>query len=88
MISKNLAVSELRTIDEPLDAVKLIRQRADSEKNGDDDLYICSISDIIDKYHVWKQHLPRVKPFYGEHERHHRLASTTIRPATIFRYWL
>lgn len=83
MKSKILPASEFRTIDEPVDAVKLIRQRADSEKNGDDDLYICNISDIIDKYHVWKQHLPRVKPFYGERERYNRLGNTTTRPTTI-----
>lgn len=56
----------LQTVDEPLNAVDLIRQRAVFEKSGDEALYICNISDIINKHQVWKQYLPRVKPFYGK----------------------
>lgn len=56
----------LQTIDEPLNAVELIRQRAAYEIYGDEDLYICNISDVVDKYRVWRQHMPRVRPFYGK----------------------
>lgn len=56
----------LQTIDEPLDAFELIRQRAVYEKASDEALYICNISDIINKHQIWKHCLPRVKPFYGK----------------------
>lgn len=61
-----LETNTLQTIDEPLNAVDLIRQRAAYEIYGDEDFYICNISDVVDKYRTWRQYLPRVRPFYGE----------------------
>lgn len=58
----------LHTVDGPLDAIELIRQRAVYEKSGDEALYICDISDIINKHQLWKQYMPRVEPFYGKCE--------------------
>lgn len=52
-------------IDEPLDAIDIIRQRKISD-DDDDPFYICNMSDIIRKHNIWKQLMPRVFPFYGK----------------------
>lgn len=52
-------------IDEPLDAIDVIRQRSISGQVDEEPLYICNISDIIEKHRIWKQRMPRVLPFYG-----------------------
>lgn len=55
-----------QTID---DTIKMIRQRAAYEKFDREGFYICNVSDIVDKYRVWKELFPRVKPFYGRNLR-------------------
>lgn len=63
-----------QTID---DTIELIRQRAANEHFSHNGVYICNISDLIDKFRVWKRHLPRVKPFYGT-ETHTYIHSETL----------
>lgn len=61
--------SKVHIVDEPLDAIELIRQRVAVQGLAPEGFHICYISDIINKYQIWRQHLPRVKPFYGERLR-------------------
>lgn len=53
-------------IDEKLDAIDTIRQRTTSADMDDDPFYICDMSDIIRKHHIWQQLMPRIFPFYGK----------------------
>lgn len=32
--------------------------------------YVLDIGDIVRKHQIWKEKLPRVEPFYGEHRYH------------------
>lgn len=63
---KLIEPSNFHVIDEPLNAIDVIRQRSISGDIGDEPLYICDISDIINKHNIWKQRMPRVLPFYGK----------------------
>lgn len=58
-------------IDEPLDAIDVIRERSMSGEVDEEPLYICNISDIIEKHRIWKQSMPRVLPFYGRFIKAH-----------------
>lgn len=60
-----IAPSDFHVIDEPLDAIDVIRQRSISDDVDEVPFYICNISDIIEKHRIWKQRMPRVLPFYG-----------------------
>lgn len=62
---KLIEQSKLHVIDEPLDAIDVIRQRSISGDVDEEPLYICNISDLIKKHQIWKQRMPRVLPFYG-----------------------
>lgn len=50
----------------PVDAIELFRQKSDSGYENDEPLYLCNISDVIQKQTTWKQNMPRVIPFYGK----------------------
>lgn len=53
-------------MDEPLDAIEIIRKKATLADADEEPLYICNISDIIEKFANWQRCMPRVIPFYGE----------------------
>lgn len=55
---------EVNVVGEQFDAIELIRKKVNFECK-DEPLYICNVSDIINKYHIWTKHMPRVIPFYG-----------------------
>lgn len=59
--------NNFHVIDEPLDAIDVIRQRSISGDVDEEPLYLCNISDIINKHAIWTRSMPRVKPFYGEY---------------------
>lgn len=63
---KLIEPSNFHVIDEPLDAIDVIRQRSISGDVDEEPLYLCDISDIIKKHQIWKQSMPRVLPFYGK----------------------
>lgn len=65
-IMKLIEPSNFHVIDEPLDAIDVIRQRSISGDVDEEPLYLCDISDIIKKHQIWKQSMPRVLPFYGK----------------------
>lgn len=56
----------LKVIDEPLDAVEEIRLKSKPKHTDEESLFICNVSDIINKHKIWKRSMPRVIPFYGE----------------------
>lgn len=58
--------NNLQVIDEPLDAIDVIRQQFQHGHGGEEALYICNVSDIMNKHQIWKQNMPRVTPFYGK----------------------
>lgn len=39
---------------------------ASTVADEEDAFYVCDIGDIVKKYQLWKEHMPRVRPFYGE----------------------
>ncbi|XP_055316889.1 ornithine decarboxylase 1-like [Sitodiplosis mosellana] len=57
--------NNFHVIDEPLDAIDVIRQRSVSGNVDEEPLYLCDISDIINKHAIWKRSMPRVLPFYA-----------------------
>lgn len=57
--------NDFHVIDEALDAIDVIKKRSMTE-NEEEPLYVCDVSDIIKKHQIWKQYMPRVKPFYGK----------------------
>lgn len=59
-------LNNIQVIDEPLDAIDMIRQQSKHGHAGEEPLYICNISDIINKHQIWKENMPRVIPFYGK----------------------
>lgn len=57
-----------KIIDEPLDAIEEIRLHSKPKHAAEEEsLFICNVSDIINKHKIWKKRLPRVIPFYGEY---------------------
>lgn len=58
--------SNVHVVNKPINAIEVIRQKSMVGDVSEEPLYICNISDIIRKHHIWKQCMPRVKPFYGE----------------------
>lgn len=59
--------NKFQVIDEPLDAIEEIRLQSKHGHAGEEALYICNVSDIINKHKIWKESMPRVIPFYGEY---------------------
>lgn len=55
---------EVSVVGEQFDAIELIRKKVNFECK-DEPLYICNVSDIINKYKIWTKYMPRVLPFYG-----------------------
>lgn len=66
---KLIEQNDLNVINEPLDAIDMIRQRSLTGQTEDEPFYICNISDIIEKHRTWQQRMPRVIPFYGKFSR-------------------
>lgn len=58
--------ARLHIVDEPLDAMNVIRKLSSNGHISDASLYICSISDIVKKHEIWNKNLPRCRPFYGK----------------------
>lgn len=61
---------EVNIIGEQFDAIELIRKKVNFECK-DEPLYICNVSDIINKFHTWTKYMPRVVPFYGMYLQPH-----------------
>lgn len=57
--------NNLHVLTEPLDAWEVIRKKASFELE-EEPLYVCNVSDIVEKHRTWKQQMPRVMPFYGK----------------------
>lgn len=62
---KPIEIANLFIIDQPVDAIDVVRQRSLLENVEDEAFYVCSVSDIIQKYRSWQMHMPRITPFYG-----------------------
>lgn len=57
--------NNINILNEPLDAMDVIRKKTNFEMD-EEPLYVCNVSDIIEKHQIWKQQMPRVMPFYGK----------------------
>lgn len=55
---------EVNVVGEEFDAIELIRKKVNFECK-DEPMFVCNVSDIVNKYHTWIEHMPRVVPFYG-----------------------
>lgn len=66
MIIKALKAKMVQTLNKPFDVMELLRKEPPYDTTADEGAVICNLSDIINKHATWKQHLPRVKPFYGK----------------------
>lgn len=64
---KRIELNNLQVFDGPFDAIEKIRQRTSQRHMGEEALYICNLSDILNKHKIWKESMPRVIPHYGEH---------------------
>lgn len=62
---KLIESGNFHVINDQLDAFDVIRKKTMLEIE-EEPLYICNISDIIEKHQIWKYNMPRVIPFYGE----------------------
>lgn len=62
---KIIEQSDFHIINEPLDAIDVIKKKSSLELE-EEPLYVCNVSDIIEKHQIWKQQMPRVMPFYGK----------------------
>lgn len=60
-----LKSDNIRVVDESINSIDVIRQKSDFGYENDEPLYICNISDIIEKHRHWKRLMPRIRPFYG-----------------------
>lgn len=58
--------SNIHVVNKPINSIDVIRQKSIFGDVNEEPLYVCNISDIIQKHHIWKQSMPRVQPFYGE----------------------
>lgn len=67
---KLIESSIFNVMDKPLDAFDVIRKKAMSGDADEEPLYICNLSDIIEKYANWQRCMPRVIPFYGKLKFH------------------
>lgn len=65
---KYIESNNFQVVDEPFNAIEEIRQRSNQGHTGEEALYICNVSNIINKHRIWKQCMPRVIPYYGESE--------------------
>lgn len=63
---KLIESSIFNVMDKPLDAIDVIRNKSMLDDADEEPLYICNISDIIEKYANWQRCMPRVIPFYGK----------------------
>ncbi|GAB0095289.1 Ornithine decarboxylase [Sergentomyia squamirostris] len=59
--------NKINLIDGKIDADSIFRQKIYEENNDQDDqaLYICNLTDVMRKYDIWREKMPRVKPFYA-----------------------
>lgn len=67
-IMKFIESTIFHVTDKPLDAIDTIRKKTMFDDADEEPLYICNISDIIEKYANWQRCMPRVIPFYGKLE--------------------
>lgn len=63
---KLIEPTNFHIVDQPIDAIDVIRQKELIGDVDDDAFYVCNVSDIIEKYRNWQKHMPRIIPFYGE----------------------
>ncbi|XP_037049959.1 ornithine decarboxylase 1-like isoform X2 [Bradysia coprophila] len=61
----HIDADKVHIVDEPLDAINVIRERSLRGQVYDESFYICNISDIVKKHRIWKQYMPRVIPYYA-----------------------
>lgn len=63
---KLIEPTNFHIVDQPIDAIDVIRQKALIGDVDDDAFYVCNVSDIIEKYRKWQRYMSRIIPFYGE----------------------
>lgn len=63
---KLIEPTNFHIVDQPINAIDVIREKEKIGDVDDDAFYICNVSDIIEKYRNWQKHMPRIIPFYGE----------------------
>lgn len=63
--NNNRSIHLIHITNEPIDAIDLIRRKSESGHENDEPIYLCDISDVIQKHVAWKRYMPRVIPFYG-----------------------
>jgi len=59
---KYVEQNNFHIVNEPVDAISVINNRTIIDEEP---LYICNVSDIIEKHNIWKEQMPRVTPFYA-----------------------
>lgn len=57
---------DVQILDNETDVWQVIRDISRSEAQ-EDAFYVCDLGNIVQKYKIWKNTLPRVQPFYGEY---------------------
>lgn len=62
---KLIESDNFHVINEPLNTFDVISKKTILEAE-EEPLFICNISDIIEKHNIWKYNMPRVIPFYGK----------------------
>lgn len=56
--------SSVEIYGDEMDLREIIRkENLDAQEEA---LYVCDLSDIVNKYYIWRECLPRVVPFYGK----------------------
>lgn len=67
--TKNMKLIEptnFHIVDQPIDAIDVIRKKTICGDVDDEAFYVCNVSDIVEKYRNWQKHMPRIIPFYGK----------------------
>ncbi|GAB0098589.1 Ornithine decarboxylase [Sergentomyia squamirostris] len=59
--------NEITLIEGKIDADEILREKIYEEVGGgqDEALYVCNLTNVVRKYEIWREKLPRVKPFYA-----------------------
>lgn len=63
---KLIEPTNFHIVDQPIDAIDVIRKKTICGDVDDEAFYVCNVSDIIEKYRNWQKHMPRIIPFYGK----------------------
>ncbi|GAB0098640.1 hypothetical protein DMENIID0001_144040 [Sergentomyia squamirostris] len=59
--------NKITLIEGKIDVDAIFRQKLYKERGVADDqaLYVCNLTDVMRKYYIWCEKMPRVKPFYA-----------------------